>query len=116
MMIRYMPICILLSCCLAIFGCADHRASLGSRSVFAGAGSQVSAVARLTTNEAVRIAVETAAKSGKYLDKYEVPQAYYSSTQRLWMILFDGKETTPGNHFSVEVDDATGSTQLYPGL
>jgi hypothetical protein len=84
--------------------------------VFSGARSKVSAVARLTTNEAVRIAVETAAKSGKYLDKYEVPQALYSSTQRQWMILFEGKEPTPGNHFSVEVDDATGCTQLYPGL
>lgn len=101
MMMRYLLICFGLPCWLAVLGCADHSTST---------------TASRTTNEAVRIAAKAATESGKHLNEYEVPKVYFSSRQRQWTVLYEAKETTPGNHFSIVVDDVTGCTQFFPGM
>src|SRR5689334_16047758 len=75
--------------------------------------------ARLTTQEAIQIAQQTARHEGWDLNDYKPPEAHYEFTRneftrkdRSWSVFFDGKIPRPDNHLYVSIDDRTGETLL----
>ncbi len=73
--------------------------------------------ARLSTEEAVRIAKRTAEQQGVRLRDYKEPEVHYEFTRKdkSWWVFFDGRVPMPGNHFAVSIDDQTGGARLIPG-
>jgi len=73
--------------------------------------------ARLSTPEVIRIAQQAAERDGRRLSDYKPPEAHYEYTRKdkSWWVFFDGRVPTPGNHFSVTIEDQTGKTHLMPG-
>jgi hypothetical protein len=74
--------------------------------------------ATLGRSEAIRLAREAAQKEGRDLSDYKEPKATYDrrAKENAWWVFFEGKEPTYGNHFSVSVQDPSGTTKLAAGL
>jgi hypothetical protein len=88
----------------------------GHASEPAAAGTRP-AGARLSTDEALAIARQTALDRGLNLDDFHPPEAHYELLQhdRMWFVSFDGRIAKPGNHFGVLIDDRTGEAKLQGG-
>jgi hypothetical protein len=67
----------------------------------------------MRSDEAVRKAEQVARDKGWALDDYETPTAELKDGR--WTVRFEGRRRAPGNHFVVQVDDATGEATLWPG-
>jgi hypothetical protein len=63
--------------------------------------------------EAVDKAKQTARGKDWDLDQYQEPTAELADGT--WTVRFEGRKRAPGNHFLVQVDDATGEAELWPG-
>ena len=64
-------------------------------------------------DEAVRLAVAKAEADGWDLAAFGAPVAARGDDG--WRVRFEGVDPSPGNHFVVAVDDATGEVVLWPG-
>lgn len=104
------PFCFIVLTCESCIGKFDTNPSDST------AGKIDSVKATRTISEIEGIAAEVAKKNGQDLRTYAPAKAYYRPTQRQWIVIFDGKESIPGNHFSVVVDDITGNIQYFPGM
>ena len=74
-------------------------------------------VAQLSQEQVINIAKVAAEHEGYRLTDYKDPEAHFEYTRKdkSWVVFFDGKTPRPGNHFSVDVVDQTGYTQVMPG-
>jgi hypothetical protein len=70
---------------------------------------------RLTQTEARALALEAARVRGMDLAPFHPPTICFAGSTQQWLVLFNGREAYPGNHFSVFVNDKTRSTMLVPG-
>jgi hypothetical protein len=73
---------------------------------------------RLTQEQVIRIAEETAKSEGYDLPKYNMTGCHYEYTVRdhSWTVFFSLKPPTPpGGHFSVWVDDRTQKARVMRG-
>ena len=63
------------------------------------------------------IANANAIESGLILEEYESPSVseFNGDGKYYWLIYYEGKAHTVGNHFSVTVDKKTGNAHLEPG-
>jgi hypothetical protein len=74
--------------------------------------------ARLTQEEVIQIAKDTAKSDGYDLGKYNMTGCHYEFTRKdnTWTVFFELKPPTPpGGHFMVLVDDRTKKATLVPG-
>jgi hypothetical protein len=91
--------------------------------------------ARLSQAEAIRIAKGMAEMGGTLLSDYMEPTAHYEATKpetawflmfdrpedprpgdHTWLVFFEGRHNSPGDHFLVYVDDKTGRTRIVGGM
>ncbi len=80
--------------------------------------SNTSEAPRLTKDQVLRIAEETAKAEGYDLAKYDMTGCHYEYTakDRSWTVFFAIKPPTPpGGHFGVIIDDPTGKARLMRG-
>src|ERR1043165_1207085 len=68
--------------------------------------------ARLSREEALRIAKDELARQKVNTDKYNEPTAIFSRKDKEWCVSFDGKDPMPGNHCPVSIDDNTGKANF----
>jgi len=71
--------------------------------------------ARLTKEEAFRIARDEMRRLKVDTEKYKAPTATYNRKQKTWYVSYMGKEPKPGNHCSISVDDQTGKARFKGG-
>ncbi|HWB07371.1 MAG TPA: hypothetical protein VG796_30375 [Verrucomicrobiales bacterium] len=71
--------------------------------------------ARLSKDEAIRLAREELARLKVNAEKYNAPTATYYRKQKRWYVSFMGKKPMPGNHCSVSIDDETGKAKFAGG-
>ncbi len=62
----------------------------------------------------VSLAKRAAERQGIDLSEYHQPKAHRGKDGK-WIVFFWGKVAMPGNHFSVEVMEGTGETQVRRG-
>jgi hypothetical protein len=111
-MIKTLLIPMVLTACLLSPGCNRvSRTSSAKHTLIRQAG------ARLSIADAVRIAQHTAKKQGCDLSQYEQHEAEFANSKGggTWFVFFEGKRKMPGNHFSVTINDKTGSASFQGG-
>jgi hypothetical protein len=72
---------------------------------------------KLSKEEVIALANQEAIRQGYKIDQYETPKSKYEFTEKYhsWTVFYEGKQKDPGNHFTVWVNDQTGSCQLMRG-
>ena len=82
-----------------------------------GFTSAADAPTRLAEAEVIRIASAAAEKKGFRLKDYKAPRVHYEFTKKdkSWTVFYDGKVSSPGNHFLVWINDQTGAATVMPG-
>jgi hypothetical protein len=75
------------------------------------------ASAHLTLGQVAHIAEASALKQGVSLANFLAPRFHYTPDAKClaWTVFYDGKSGAPGDHFSVSIDDRTGSATFMPG-
>ena len=106
---------IVLAVCLLVTGCSQlpHTASVTPLT----APDVAPKGAHLSKAEVIRIAKAAAVYHGVELRDFEEPEADYEFTRKdkTWFVFFNGRVLSPGNFFSVYVDDQTRETQFVGG-
>lgn len=71
----------------------------------------------LTANEATRIGEAAAEESGIEITNYKPPIVDFSDDdgEKYWSLLYEGKIPAPGNHFTVLINDESGTAEIVPG-
>lgn len=63
--------------------------------------------------DAIQKAQAVAREKQWNLDDFKAPTAELKDLG--WLVRFEGRKPLPGNHFVVQIDDATGEATLWPG-